>query len=248
MRRVLGPDLSAWTRWPSAEDPIPDGDLAAIYAKAEGIHKWAHYLPVYEEAFAPYRNRPIRMLEIGVSKGGSLEMWREYLHPESVIVGIDIDRTCHQFDDAARLIHVRIGSQVDFDFLQTVIDEFTEFDIIVDDGSHISSHIIDTFRFLFPRALADGGLYLAEDLHANYWQPYRDTPMTFADFAGWLADGMHAHYARYRAEVNYRTGGKKRPREYKVPLVATIIDRIDIRDSIIMVYRRKRPPPRSIYK
>jgi hypothetical protein len=248
MHKMLGPDLAAWTRWVAVDDPIPDGPLAAIYAESEGIHKWAHYLPIYETAFAPYKDRPIRMLEIGVSKGGSLKMWRQYLHPDSVIVGIDIDPACAQYDDPDYGIHVRIGGQQDVPFLQSIVDEVGRFDIIVDDGSHLSSHIIDTFKFLFPNALADGGLYLVEDLHANYWQPYRDISTTFADFAGWLTHAMHAHYARYRAEVNYRTGGPKRPREYKVPLATTIIDRVESRDSITIVYRRQRTPPRSIYK
>jgi 23S rRNA U2552 (ribose-2'-O)-methylase RlmE/FtsJ len=93
------------------------------------------------------------MLEIGVARGGSLQMWRRYLHPESTIVGIDIDSPTKQFDDPGRQVHVRIGSQADTRFLQTVIDEFglfDVFDVIVDDGSHMNSHIAQTFRYLFP--------------------------------------------------------------------------------------------------
>jgi len=51
------------------------------------------------------------MLEIGVSFGGSLEMWREYFGPEATIFGIDIDPECaNRF---ARPNQVRIGSQDD---------------------------------------------------------------------------------------------------------------------------------------
>jgi hypothetical protein len=38
------------------------------------IHKWMHYFPIYERHLAPFRNRTITLLEIGVFKGGSLQM------------------------------------------------------------------------------------------------------------------------------------------------------------------------------
>jgi hypothetical protein len=248
MKRALGPDLAATTRWQAADDPLPDGDIAAIFDDVENVHKWLHYLPVYETTLTPYRDRPIRMLEIGVARGGSLQMWRRYLHDDSVIVGVDIDPDTAQYDDPERGVHVRLGSQVDIEFLKRVVDELGPFDVILDDGSHISSHMIDTFRYLFPNALADGGVYLVEDIHANYWLPYRDTTMTFADFTRWLTDAMHAHYQRYQSEVNYRVGGPRRRTEFKVPFATTIIDHIEVRDSITLVHRKRRIPPRTVFK
>ena len=41
------------------------------------------------------------MLEIGVHKGGSLDMWRKLLEPQAIIFGIDIDPTCAKFDGKA---------------------------------------------------------------------------------------------------------------------------------------------------
>ena len=55
------------------------------------IHKWLHYFPIYEQFLAPYRGRPCTLLEIGVSHGGSLQMWRDHLGSKSRIVGIDIE-------------------------------------------------------------------------------------------------------------------------------------------------------------
>jgi hypothetical protein len=214
----------------------------------ENIHKWVHYLPIYESAFRPYRDRPIRMLEIGVFQGGSLAMWRKYLHPESVIVGIDIDPETKQYDDPASQVHVRIGAQQDVDFLRSATDEFGPFDIILDDGSHISSHMIETFEYLFPNALADGGVYLVEDTHANYWWQLRDTTTTFADFTKYLTHAMHAHYRLGKAEKYFRTDGPRRRQRFRVPLATTIIDRIEIHDSITVVHRKKRTPPRTILK
>jgi hypothetical protein len=49
-----------------------------------------------------------------------------------------------------------------------LIKKFKRFDIIIDDGSHVSKHIIKTFNFLFDY-LVDGGLYIAEDLQTSYF-------------------------------------------------------------------------------
>ena len=38
------------------------------------------------------------MLEIGVSKGGSLALWRKALGEKATIFGIDIDPKCAEFD------------------------------------------------------------------------------------------------------------------------------------------------------
>lgn len=42
------------------------------------------------------------------------------------------------------------------------------FDIILDDGSHISEHIITSFTTLFSE-LKPGGLYVIEDTQTSYW-------------------------------------------------------------------------------
>ena len=58
----------------------------------------------------------------------------------------------------------------------------------------MTSHMVQTFRHLFPNGLASAGVYIVEDIQANYWKPFRDSPMSFVDFTKWLIDAMHAHY------------------------------------------------------
>jgi hypothetical protein len=48
------------------------------------------YLALYDELFAPLRDRDIRLLELGVKQGGSLELWRDYF-PLGRIVGLDMN-------------------------------------------------------------------------------------------------------------------------------------------------------------
>jgi len=75
------------------------------------IHKWLHYFPVYERHFSSYVNKSLTFIEIGVSGGGSLQMWRRYFGPYARIVGIDIDPNCQQHEEDG--IFIRIGDQSD---------------------------------------------------------------------------------------------------------------------------------------
>lgn len=133
------------------------------------INKWFHYFDIYERHFDRFRNKPIRLLEIGVFEGGSLQMWRDYFHEDSVIVGIDINPKCKAHEEDG--IHVRIGSQVDDGFLASVVKEFGPFDIIIDDGSHLNNQVIKTFQILYPE-VTETGVYLVEDMHTSYWPNY----------------------------------------------------------------------------
>ena len=103
----------------AAETP---GELARLFFATQGrmIHKWPHYLPIYERYFAPYHGTPARLLEIGVSGGGSLDLWRRYLGPDATVFGIDIDPACATAVSPPN--QVRIGSQADPTFLRRVID------------------------------------------------------------------------------------------------------------------------------
>lgn len=248
MRKILGRDLGAETVWKRSAVEVPDGELQRIFEETPNIHKWVHYLPVYEAVFAELGKRPLKMLEIGVARGGSLEMWRRFLHPETVITGLDIDPAAKRFDDPDRLIHVRIGDQQDIEFLRRVTEEFGPFDVILDDGGHTNAQMVNSFKYLFPNALASGGIYIVEDVHCNY-QLRRGSSMSFVEFTKWLTDAMHAHYIS-TDETNYREGGDQRLNEIAVPLATTLLEKIEIHDSIIVIHRAKgqRDFPCSVYQ
>ena len=81
--------------------------------------------------------------------------------------------------------------------LQRISARAGEFDIIIDDGSHKSSDIVRAFFQYFPR-LADGGLFIAEDLHCSYWRDYDGglhDPLSSMSFFKLLADIVnHEHW------------------------------------------------------
>jgi hypothetical protein len=158
------------------------------------VYKWKHYFPAYEAHFSRFVNRPVTMLEIGVSAGGSLQLWKKFFGPHAQIVGIDIDPGCTGLQEDQ--IAVRIGNQSDSAFLASILDEFGQLDIVLDDGSHRMGDIRASFDFLYPR-LSPTGVYFVEDLHAAYWADYEGglrREGTFVEFAKSLIDELNGDW------------------------------------------------------
>lgn len=161
----------------------------------EGDHFYTRW---YERHLGHLRDRRIVLLEIGVggyedptSGGESLRMWKEYF-PLATIVGIDIHDKSAMAEDR---IVIHRGSQDDPAFLDRVAHEHGPFDVIIDDGSHLSPHVIASFRALFPH-LAPDGIYVIEDLQTSYWPEYQgshdlEDPDTSMGFLKHLVDGLN---------------------------------------------------------
>jgi hypothetical protein len=150
--------------------------ISSIYKTDKwGKHRYAQH---YATHFAPYRRRKVVVLEIGIgghdnprAGANSLRTWRAFF-PRGRIVGIDIyDKSFHD----ERRIRTLKGSQDDEMFLSSVIEEIGPPDIIIDDGSHLNSHVRASFECLFPR-LKDGGIYAIEDLQTSYWSGFGGSP------------------------------------------------------------------------
>ena len=242
----LNPEYLQLIRWPCFQTDVPSQEIAsdALYKVWTTIphgRKWSHYFQIYESIFGSRRTEPLRILEIGIFRGASLKLWRKYFeNPKTIIVGVDVVPACLQFDEPAADIHVRIGSQADPAFLNRVVEEFGPFDIIMDDGSHHSSHIISSFNHLYAKALKDTGIYFVEDLHANYWHPWRDSRKSFLDVCKQLLEEMHAHYRNSTPEDFMTCPPSERTTSaIDVPQITTMIREIRFFDSIVAIYKTR---------
>lgn len=176
-----------------------------IFLKREpqSLHcgKWEHYFAIYERFFAPWRGRDPRILEIGVQNGGSIDLYRRYFG-SCKYVGIDIDPRCKSRECRDQNVEIRIGDSGSARFLSSVAEEFGEFDIIIDDGSHDPEHQVLAFKCLYS-ALRDPGVYCCEDLHSNFFSTFaasgRHNPRSFLSFAKQLSDGL----AEYVLDIPY---------------------------------------------
>ena len=227
----------------TADSEHPTERLYSIWRDIPGGHKWRHYFQTYESVMSKFEGRPLRMLEIGVYNGGSARMWQRFLHPGSVVVGLDIDPACKAIEDPGKNLFIRIGDQSDPAVLGGLVEEFGPFDFILDDGSHLCSHMIASFCHLFLDGLKSPGVYLAEDTHSNFWDKQRDQGYSFVDLSKDLVDLMHAHYFRNQRELLFRKDHPERLRTLSVPRIAAEIEEIQFRDSLVIIHKTKKGSP-----
>ena len=126
------------------------------------------YAPLYETILD--RDRPLRLLEIGVHKGASLRAWRAYLHPKSVIMGLDLSA------EPVEGCEIYEGSQLDVALLQQIAAR-GPLDVVIDDGSHHAHHQQTSYHALWP-AVGAGGWYVIEDLHVSVLGRYNVVGVT----------------------------------------------------------------------
>ena len=132
-----------------------------------------YYLEVYDRVLAAWVDKELKLLEIGVHKGGSLQLWRDYF-PHGMIVGIDLELP-ESFVPGER-VQLFKGNQADEQFLSEVANNTAPegFDIIIDDASHIGDLTRRTFWHLLDHHLKPGGLYAIEDWGTGYFDDFPD--------------------------------------------------------------------------
>ena len=170
-------------------------DLERYFNQNEGrlIHKWVHYFDIYDRYFDRYRNQEVVILEIGVSQGGSLQMWKDYFGSKAKIYGIDIDPRCKALEEEN--IQIFIGSQANPSFLNEIKTQIPPIDILIDDGGHTMNQQIISFEELYSHVKEDG-IYLCEDVMTSYWLTYgggHRRSGTFIEYCKRLIDQLHAY-------------------------------------------------------
>lgn len=173
--------------------------LFNLYREHQGkvSDKWSIYLAEYDRLFSSYRERPVRMLEIGIQNGGSLEIWSKYFLNAQALIGCDINPDCAKLTYGDARIKVVVGDANTDATESVILGHSANFDLIIDDGSHTSSDIAKSFARYF-RHLNDGGLFVAEDLHCSYWEEFEGGlyyPYSSIAFFKRLADVVnHEHW------------------------------------------------------
>jgi len=174
--------------------------VSRLYAEHLGYvsDKWASFLPVYDRWFARYQNAPIRMLEVGVQNGGSLQVWAKYFANATKIVGCDINPMCAQLEFDDPRVSLVLGDIKVASVRERILAHSEAFDIIIDDGSHMNADIIKTFKNFYAR-LAPGGIYVIEDLHCSYWAKWNG--------GLWRADSAMEFFKSLTDVVNLESWG-----------------------------------------
>jgi cephalosporin hydroxylase len=142
------------------------GDSAWVFTDKNAIHS---YIESYQKIINKYNNS-LKILDIGISAGGSLWLWQNYCIENNIkydIWGMDInpkytvDKEFQKDLDNDSNIHTIWSSS---SMLSSSYDSVPEgFDIIVDDGAHTLESQIEAFTLAWPK-LAVNGTYVIEDI------------------------------------------------------------------------------------
>jgi len=138
-------------------------ELADIFGSDKGSIKH-NYTNVYENILSSLRFSHVRLVEVGIACGASLKMWSNYFS-NGEIIGADINEDCKKLCSSYKNVEIRIKDAT----LETVAEQF---DIFVDDGSHISKDILSTFNLHWAE-LKSGGWYFIEDLRCTHNEEYK---------------------------------------------------------------------------
>ena len=167
--------------------------------------KYLHYFEVYDRHFRKYRNTECVVVEIGICKGGSLQMWKKYFGEKAKIIGIDIDESTLAFEEDQ--VKVEIGSQSDKKFWEEFKEKYPRVDILIDDGGHTMEQQIVTFEEMFSH-ISEEGVYLCEDMHSSYWRRFGGgykNPLSFIEYTKNFIDYINAWYNSKLNEDNIYT-------------------------------------------
>jgi hypothetical protein len=149
--------------------------------EGRGIWKWQHYFDIYHRHFQKFVGKEVRVVEVGIYSGGSLDMWKAYFGPECTVYGVDIEEACKAYEGERTKIF--IGDQGDRRFWRDFRKQVPQIDILIDDGGHLPEQQIVTLEETLPY-MRNGGVYLCEDVVGMHNQ--------FAAYVHGLATALNA--------------------------------------------------------
>lgn len=197
--------------------------------------KWEQYLSIYERIFKPFidKGRPVDILEIGILNGGFLEILEKFFPKNSKIIGFDINEKCASLK-YSKNIKVCIGNATKKDFVEKNLKN-SEFDIIIDDASHMCKDVINTFNLTFDK-LKPGGIYIVEDCHTSYWYDYKGgykKKESIIEYFKDLVDSLNFYYINPKITESKKF---KKIKEYKSSIAS-----ISFYDSVIVIEKYAKP-------
>jgi hypothetical protein len=233
------------TVFPPVKEIVPETtidsvlDILAIKHKSDKCSKYHNYAVKYDKILSPYRESFKSILEIGVAQGQSIKMWTDYF-PNATIHGADIDQASEICETYSSRVKFHILDQRNIVQLKN-LEQFSPFDLIIDDGNHWWKEQILTFKILFPY-VRKGGIYIVEDTTTSYWREYRNNLISAVQYFKTLIDEVHLKGARGSVPVNpppefgdWNKGWHRREDCFKsLPL----FDSIQFMNGFIVIYRR----------
>ena len=162
--------------------------------------KWESYFNVYEKIFEKFKGQKITFVEVGVSAGGSLQMWRDFFGNNARIIGIDLNPEAKILEQDG--FEIFIGNQSDPKFWKKFYNEIGMIDILLDDGGHKNIQQINTVHNSIEN-INDGGLIVIEDTHTSYLKEFKNPSyFSFINFCNKVIENIHRRCDRVKKKIN----------------------------------------------
>ena len=172
-------------------------EIQKLFNKSElRSSKYKKYFSNYDEILSRFKDKDIKIIEIGVQDGGSLKIWQEYFGQNSKIFGIDLNPQCKRIEKGN--IKIFIGSQSSKTFWTKLFDQIGKVDLIIDDGGHTNAQQIITAVNCIPN-IKDGGMLITEDVHSSYLRRFGNpSKYSFINFIKKTIDDINSLYPKLK--------------------------------------------------
>jgi len=116
---------------------------------------------VYEHLFNKVQDTYLNVLEIGIDRCGSINLWKEYFS-NATIYGIDVINFQEINDERIKLFK---NNAYDINFVNSLPNNF---DLIIDDGPHTLDSMVSFLQY-YQSKLNDHGILIIEDIQDINW-------------------------------------------------------------------------------
>ena len=178
-----------------------NSNIFKIFSEVEKFTtKWESYFNVYEKIFQSYKGKKITFVEVGVSTGGSLQMWRKYFGENARIIGVELNPEAKKLE--ADGFEIFIGNQSDPIFWKKFYEAVGKIDILLDDGGHKNIQQISTVHNSLP-FINNNGLVVVEDTHASYLSEFKNPSyFSFINYCNKIIESIHRRCTALNKKTN----------------------------------------------
>jgi len=211
-------ESSSETRKDKDENASAADLLKQLFDKFGSDKGYQHgYHRYYGPLLYPLKEAGLRLVEVGVEEGRSVMAWLHYFDRPNHIYGIGYGQSngwqdggeSECFKDQNLPCTLFKGDQSDLDFLEHFKKKTGgQYDIVIDDGSHVPNHQKITFEALWS-SVVPGGYYVIEDVETSYWKEeasiygYAFTNQkSFIEHMKLLADVVNKKYSNYNSPLS----------------------------------------------
>ena len=129
------------------------------------------YIDLYEKLLHSQKESAKNVLEVGIYKGGSIKLWRDYF-VNAQVYGLDILHYNKIWDklknDDNITLHTSTNAYDYNTFKTNFLDTGIKFDFMLDDGPHTLDSMIK-FIQLYSQIMTQKGILIIEDVQKIEW-------------------------------------------------------------------------------